>query len=1061
MAAAFPASSHTRSLLIIVLVALCASFLLLPLFSSQPPSERGSTPRFDTSSSVPAATLQLNPSQPLFSSQQLIGSLVPQIAPVDVAVPSERLEARVKELLAAWDPTRAISPSTETDRKGRNAKNGRKKRGKSAKGNAPANAAEEETASPLGESAKEPLPPAPPVPRAPHLVDCAERARLHREEWWAARPADGSLPPWAVAWQARDHASRDPRAYEMLPRRERAVDREGEEEGEKEEGEGEEEDEGVRGREVREKADHGGGAGAHVATAAASSVGAAAAAAAAAETAEPSSQQFSLSTDADVIAEGPFPPWVEGGEGANLPLTRLVQTHLWRRQFPANCSLPHVRCAPPPPVPFSAHPPFRPSSLPPILPSAHPLPPITSPIPIPHAAGCALLSQRHALSPPLAPLPLAFMYAAFERRRRDGFEKQLAYMAAALGQAVQQGRVLVARTYDRAQHAGLVLVVAALGQAVQQGRVLVARTYDRAHHTGCDGEANAHWHCYFLPETSDECRRRVKVLSELPSSYVGPDPKSRGVESQRRLCRSEFLRRHENPLPPYNPSPHKRVKELLELPFESIRKSSSSSLQPSPHRRVKELSELPSSYTGADPLIVTGRRVTEAPLEEWGEGEGDKGDADVAAAENPANQVPSVDSSANEGVEEAKPGRTGSAAEYFRAEVPRVWGKPWLDMVGRVGEPWGVGGVGAGEEAMGGIGGGRGVEEDGSGGGRGRDDGVNGSRSDPKQLNRLKHLWWRAQALRFLLRAPSPYLCHVSNVIRHAEFGPVAARMAALGEAAVAHADVAGEVGRDCDGRDCTWEECECVATLLSLVAHFSLSFPSLFSLSLFPLSFPSLFSLSLFSHSFLSLFGSQITSIPLLHLSHLSHLSRLCRIMESDLWRRHRAVWVPRPLVGVHVGRAGQVRVQTAVQRTMGALLAVRQHLPAARFVWLTADEQEAGVQRSMGALLAVRQQLPAARFVWLTADEQEPLDQLAATPGWTWFDSHTPRLSSSSSTGASANQQQVLQKVVGAAFTNLLVAQQADVFIGSTKSPRSYLIYALRSTSGKLQSSFLDTGV
>ncbi|CAI5460878.1 unnamed protein product [Closterium sp. Yama58-4] len=162
---------------------------------------------------------------------------------------------------------------------------------------------------------------------------------------------------------------------------------------------------------------------------------------------------------------------------------------------------------------------------------------------------------------------------------------------------------------------------------------------------------------------------------------------------------------------------------------------------------------------------------------------------------------------------------------------------------------------------------------------------------------RLKHLWWRAQALRFLLRAPSPYLCHVSNVIRHDAFGPMAARVAALGEAAVAQADVAGE-----GWRDCMRKEYECVATLCA-ASH---------------------------SHS-----PTSPADAP-------SSIQGTSGSMESDLWRRHVAVWVPRPLVGVHVRSAGQGGAEAGVCRTMGALVAVRQQLPAARFVWLNSDEQE-----------------------------------------------------------------------------------------------------------------------
>ncbi|CAI5489701.1 unnamed protein product [Closterium sp. Naga37s-1] len=50
---------------------------------------------------------------------------------------------------------------------------------------------------------------------------------------------------------------------------------------------------------------------------------------------------------------------------------------------------------------------------------------------------------------------------------------------------------------------------------------------------------------------------------------------------------------------------------------------------------------------------------------------------------------------------------------------------------------------------------------------------------DGRLTNLTEHLrkvhWWRAQAVRFLLRWPSTYLCHVSNRERHRSFGMIAA----------------------------------------------------------------------------------------------------------------------------------------------------------------------------------------------------------------------------------------------------------------------------------------------
>ncbi|PIA36305.1 hypothetical protein AQUCO_03400301v1 [Aquilegia coerulea] len=41
--------------------------------------------------------------------------------------------------------------------------------------------------------------------------------------------------------------------------------------------------------------------------------------------------------------EGAYPPWIEGSDGDNFPLTRKVQHDLWVHQHPTNCSDPKVR----------------------------------------------------------------------------------------------------------------------------------------------------------------------------------------------------------------------------------------------------------------------------------------------------------------------------------------------------------------------------------------------------------------------------------------------------------------------------------------------------------------------------------------------------------------------------------------------------------------------------------------------------------------------------------------------------------------------------------------------
>ncbi|XP_056849388.1 uncharacterized protein LOC108824182 isoform X2 [Raphanus sativus] len=48
-----------------------------------------------------------------------------------------------------------------------------------------------------------------------------------------------------------------------------------------------------------------------------------------------------------------------------------------------------------------------------------------------------------------------------------------------------------------------------LAIAINENRVLVANYYNRADHDGCKGSSRGSWSCYFLPETSKECRKRA------------------------------------------------------------------------------------------------------------------------------------------------------------------------------------------------------------------------------------------------------------------------------------------------------------------------------------------------------------------------------------------------------------------------------------------------------------------------------------------------------------------------------------------------------------------------
>ncbi|KAH6802950.1 hypothetical protein C2S51_034396 [Perilla frutescens var. frutescens] len=51
-----------------------------------------------------------------------------------------------------------------------------------------------------------------------------------------------------------------------------------------------------------------------------------------------------------------------------------------------------------------------------------------------------------------------------------------------------------------------------LAIAINEKRVLVTNYYNRADHDGCKGSSRSSWSCYFVPETSSECRKRAFEL---------------------------------------------------------------------------------------------------------------------------------------------------------------------------------------------------------------------------------------------------------------------------------------------------------------------------------------------------------------------------------------------------------------------------------------------------------------------------------------------------------------------------------------------------------------------
>ncbi|XVF42310.1 hypothetical protein PTKIN_Ptkin01aG0350700 [Pterospermum kingtungense] len=124
------------------------------------------------------------------------------------------------------------------------------------------------------------------------------------------------------------------------------------------------------------------------------------------------------------LSDGAYPPWIEGSDEENYPLTRKVQRDIWIHQHPMNCSDPNIK----------------------------------------------------------------FLVTDWEKLPGFGIGAQIAGMA------------------------GLLAI------AINEKRVLVTRYYNRADHDGCKASRGS-WSCYFLLETSQECRDHASELMRSKKAW--------------------------------------------------------------------------------------------------------------------------------------------------------------------------------------------------------------------------------------------------------------------------------------------------------------------------------------------------------------------------------------------------------------------------------------------------------------------------------------------------------------------------------------------------------------
>ncbi|CAI5949345.1 unnamed protein product [Closterium sp. NIES-65] len=140
-------------------------------------------------------------------------------------------------------------------------------------------------------------------------------------------------------------------------------------------------------------------------------------------------------------------------------------------------------------------------------------------------------------------------------------------------------------------------------------------------------------------------------------------------------------------------------------------------------------------------------------------------------------------------------------------------------------------------------------------------------------------------------------------------------------------------------------------------------------------------------------------------------------------------APWVPRPLVSMHVRMGDKAR-----------------------------EMRVAGFGTYLHLLSRVRKFDPSATTVWLSTEMQPVVERAIRTPGWDWKVTNVPRMQGNESMPA-FEARIGPQRSVENAWVNLLMAAEADYFIGALGSTWSMLIDGLRCTGGKMLAGFLST--
>ncbi|CAI5930560.1 unnamed protein product [Closterium sp. NIES-64] len=305
--------------------------------------------------------------------------------------------------------------------------------------------------------------------------------------------------------------------------------------------------------------------------------------------------------------------------------------------------------------------------------------------------------------------------------------------------------------------------------------------------------------------------------------------------------------------------------------------------------------------------------------------------------------------------------------------------------------------------------------------------------------------WWTAQALRFLLRWPSPSLCHGLNRHRSSALGPHIASLSSafLAEQRAIVTSLLKPKSEADQGLGLNLRREGKMLKRLNLSAHRNLETDA----------WPSL--------GFSGCLPRRNRGKAVENLSPLT-------VYQSV----GREAYLLRPIVSIHVAEEGQQGGQgeQGEQGEQGQEQQQGQERQEGQEGKEGGNSTKAESGRSSGsssnasqlsvplvsALLLsyqLRRREPGLKFVWLSTDQTATMklssNHLSRFADWTFLYPKPPSGPSSSPAHYDS---------VGAALADLLVASESDYFVGDVGSRWSRLIYELKCTNGRLYAGFLS---